>query len=81
MELSWIHNSILIVLCLGELAIYLFSINLSQSFDFFLKVLHHWIIINKVSFFSFIFLLKSFMAETCVRVDLLFLSRHATLMV
>jgi len=81
-ELAWIHNSKIIVLCLGELAICLFfSINLAQSLDFFLKVLHHWIIINKVSFFSFIFLLKSFMAETCVRVDLWFLSRRATLMV
>lgn len=57
-ELAWIHNSILILLCLGELAIMpsaFFLINWAQSLDFFLKVLHYWMIINKVSFFSFIF--------------------------
>jgi hypothetical protein len=48
-ELAWIHNSIIMLLCHREDAICLFVL-IWQSLYFFLKVMHYWIIINKVCF-------------------------------
>lgn len=59
-ELAWICNSLFIFPCLGEHAICLFFVTLAHPFNFFCIT---GLSFTKVSFFSFYFLLKSFIHD------------------